>query len=174
MTQVAAFTREAFAEAWPALPPAFVPAEHRGLAREVMRRAEEADGPYIAAVKAIVAPIEARLARKPTVREAMAVDAVRAWSAIPHPFRLAFSADATKRGALLVEDVVIGAMIERKSSWTEWENGVAVILTRLETGGGAGATMTARPIATLSLFALSRWFQRSGTRLIEDLLDDVR
>lgn len=61
-----------------------VPAEYRGQARQFRLAMLACDLDYERAVKAIVAPLKARLRRKPTLRREHVIDTVRAWKALPH------------------------------------------------------------------------------------------
>jgi hypothetical protein len=76
----------------------FIAAEFKGLAREFRRRVEAADSVYGVALNKIVRPLEARLARKPKLRDGTMIDVARALQAINHPFRFRLSIDTPKRG----------------------------------------------------------------------------
>ena len=151
-----------------------IPAEFIGLARQLRRDAAVADRAYNHALRPIVGELERRLDRKPSLREGHAIDLVRRWQNVEHPFRLALKIDAPARGHLHIEDLIFGGVSGRESHWEpdNVDRGLGVMLVHCDTV--AGLLIEARPIITLALHAIGRWFERSRNPTRDHLLNDVR
>jgi hypothetical protein len=70
-----------------------IPVEFRGLARQFRRQVDAADIAYIADLRRITLPMQARLSRKPTLRPGMIIDIEREFRTLNHPYRLALNID---------------------------------------------------------------------------------
>jgi hypothetical protein len=149
----------------------FIAAEFKGLAREFRRRVEAADSVYGVALNKIVRPLEARLARKPKLRDGTMIDVARALQAINHPFRFRLSIDTPKRGHLHIVDWMISTSTDREEGWDDFEKTTCILKVDITTLGGV--RVKTKPIATISGHALARWFQRSGSRDQAKLLADL-
>src|SRR4051794_26850218 len=105
-----------------------VPVQFQGLARLFRGRVVQTNLAYVAAVKAITAPLESRLQRKPKLRDGMVIDTVRAFRAISLPYRLALTADTDSKGALIITEWRLGGTEAMNNLWEnpEWELGVAI------------------------------------------------
>jgi hypothetical protein len=152
-----------------------IPVEFRGLARQFRRQVDAADIAYIADLRRITLPMQARLSRKPTLRPGMIIDIEREFRTLNHPYRLALNIDKSRRGHLQITDFVVGSSRDREKAWgddAEWERTTCILRVDLSTSK-AGVDINTVPICTISGHASARWFERSGSRDPVKLLCDL-
>jgi hypothetical protein len=152
-----------------------LPAEMTGLARLFRQSILRADSLYISNVKRIMAPIEARLDRKPILSHRMILDTVRAWRAIETRYRLALDAETGPKRRLTITDWRLAATSANNTAWQspELEDGVAIVKVVL-ISSGAKLNLTTPPHSVVSRHALARWFERQSSRDFESLVRDIK
>jgi hypothetical protein len=142
-----------------------IPAEFLGRARQFRNAVLAADAGIAAGLPGLLGPLQERLERKPGLRPAMIADFTRRWpEVIADRFCLARAASADKN-ALAITELRLAASHLRNSAWDgqEWENGVSIAKLHFTTADGR-LRLTATPIASVSLHALARRYQRSPRR----------
>jgi hypothetical protein len=150
-----------------------ITAEARGLARDFCRRvAHEAK---LLNEQAIGAPLRRRIARYPDrpPRDGLLCDLERDWRKVkPQQFRLGFRSSRQGKNCFIMERAVTVVDAFRLLHWDANDYGVAVMDTWMEVSGGR-ASAGVRSRMWIGSHALARWYQRSGTRSDERLLQDI-
>lgn len=148
-------------------------AEARGLARDFCHRVgREA---RLLNEQAIGAPLRRRIARYPDrrPRDEMLRDLERQWrDASEQRFRLEFRSSWRGKDFFIMERAVTVIDAFRLLHWDTNDYGVAVMDSWMEIRRGrAGAGVRSR--MWIGSHALARWYQRSGSRSDERLLQDI-
>jgi hypothetical protein len=150
-----------------------VSAEARGLSRLFRQQVDVADAAHMASIRRLSRPLFERLARKPGLRPSMAIDVARAWQALQNPYRFDFAAEAPQRGHLVIADCFLGAAFDKESHWDDYEDSIGIKLVTLDTAKPR-FTVDTEMLATISLHAVARWHERSGSRDHTRLIADLR
>jgi hypothetical protein len=150
-----------------------VPAEWLGKARLFRDAVCRADLITQDEARRIIAPLQARLARKPGLRLHQAIDAARVWREMPSPYRIALNIDLDDAGGLVIDDWQLNGCHSFNREWDDpsWEPGVTLLRVGLRTR--AGVVLEAVPICIISLHATARWFQRSWPNDEPALIRDI-
>jgi hypothetical protein len=152
-----------------------VPSEFVGRARQFRQAVLAADTAIAAGLPGLLGPLQARLNRKPTLRPAMVVDLIRRWpEVIPDRYCLARNASVDKN-ALTISEVRIAASHLHNPAWDgqDWEHGISVAKLNSTTGHGQ-LRLTVTPVASVSLHALARRYQRSIQRDHAAVIRDLK
>jgi hypothetical protein len=149
-----------------------VPREFVGRAREYRRTIIAAEAEYLRVRDAIVRPLESRLERRHIkFRQQSLIDVARRLRAVNLPGRLDFSVDLVK-GRLAISDYRVGACSWVQPEWLNDDRQPGCLVTELRTrADDQGLLIDGRPLLSVSLHALARWYQRSrGAVLTDDLV----
>jgi hypothetical protein len=149
-----------------------VPREFAGLARGLRRNVDVADGVWMQEIKQLTTPLLKRLKRKPTLRNDAAIDLARNWSEIPNPFRLMMNAD-TDGKHIQIAECGIGISQGKRELWETFENTRCIKIVSLDTRLRMEMVST-YSLATISLHAIARWYQRTRSRDTTKLLHDLK
>ncbi len=152
-----------------------VPSEFVGRARQFRQTVLAADTAIAAGLSGLLQPLQERLSRKPTLRPARILGFVRRWpGVVPDRWCLARNASIDKN-ALAITEIRIAASHLRNSAWggQEWEHGVSIARLEFSTAGGE-LRLTVTPVASVSLHALARRYQRSPQRDDAHLIRDLK
>jgi hypothetical protein len=148
-------------------------AEARGLARDFYRRVgHEAK---LLNERAIGTPLRRRIARYPNrrPRDDMLRDLERGWREVrPQQFRLEFRSSSQGKDFFVMERAVTVVDAFRLLHWDDNDYGVAVTDSWMEVSRGR-ASAGIRSRMWIGSHALARWYQRSGARSDERLLQDI-
>jgi hypothetical protein len=152
-----------------------VSAEYAGKARLLRARIGAEDDAVGRSVMAIMAPLARRRQKSRTFRSADLVDAERQFRALPSAGRLSLKIDRTKTG-LRIEELRCAA---GKIRFAEWSSGAAdpdigIMRIALEATSWGPAFVAGDLIASLSLHALARRFQRGFRTDDESILSELR
>ena len=152
-----------------------VPAEFVGKARAFRARIGAEDAVVGQTIQRIVAPLEARRRRKATFRAEQLIDAERAFRRVPAAGRLTLNIERDKHG-LRIEEFRAAAGDFRFCSWadgaTDPDVGVVKVVLQATSWGAVGATSNI--VASVSLHALARRFQRGFNISDEAILGELR
>jgi hypothetical protein len=150
-----------------------VPAEYRGLARQLISRVHQVDQVALRVVKSITAPLQARLNRHPVLRAEQTSGTEWAWRGqVPAEFRVGpVRIQRRGRHELRITETRICAQLLRRVDWDEAERGLGIVEIGVHVSDG-----TLRGIselrASISLHAIARRFER-GPRDEAGVLDDI-
>jgi hypothetical protein len=154
-----------------------VPAEFVGLARQFRREADREEGEIIAALDPIIEPINQRLHRYPErqLREGVFRHLADVWQSLPHDYQLAFRARTDPRGRRgQIIEVRVHAVTMLSDKWDP----DAIEPTISLTSHCVEVPLVDRPatqtIASISLHALARRYERGCDRAHHAVLDDLR
>jgi hypothetical protein len=159
-----------------------VPLRDMLAARELRQAVLAADEKFLVTARAGLQPIEARLRRKPELREDLILDFVRYWRerVESDPFHVMWSAKPDRRfRALELTECRLSASVWRDDSWAEpaFENGVSLTKTVLTMGHGTMSS-ACTPLVVVSMHALARRYERATDprqhAVLADLGDCVR
>lgn len=142
-----------------------VPFEFIGLARCFRQRVVAADARVNAGMPLIVNPLRDRLRHKSTLRQHHAADAARAWPrAISDAFTLGVAAQRD-RWDCTISEVRVSADRYRGTGWDDDATQLCVNLLKYElTTTRERYALCVTPLATVSLHALARRFERGAGR----------
>lgn len=153
-----------------------VPREFTGLARSFRATMLDCDRAYDRAFNVVIAPIKARLQRKPTLRSAMIVDTIRGCRQLP------FAQYRLRPLEVLHEDESELELVETRLAagrvlhpeWASPELGLAITRVRLRVADGV-LSKTIEGESTISGHALGRRFERSRAvdRTADAVLADI-
>jgi hypothetical protein len=115
-------------------------------------------------------PIRARLDRKPSLRPDHFELLRQAWDSMPQKYRLANEATGNHKHFRFNEARLFPADVV-KETWSE--QGVAIQLNVLNWRSGE-LQHHVQPLVLVSLHALGRWFERSGSNDADRLLLDLK
>ena len=150
-------------------------AEHTGLARLFRNAVLREEMEWRPGALKIIQSIQRRLAQKPTLRKQSVVDLMRLWTALPAKYRMSLDFDDDGAGRLTIREIATASSAIQFQNWSpspEWEPGVSLLRTVVTTD--RFARFDAFPFVIISLHALARWFERSGSRDHELLMRDLR
>lgn len=153
-----------------------VPAEFRGQARRFRAEMLECDRAYDRAINAVIAPLKARLRRKPTLRREHVVDTIRGCQRLPfQQYRLRpveVLSESEDELELVETRVAAGRLLNQE--WESPELGLAITRVRLRvTDGMLSKTLEGSTI--VSGHSLGRRFERvrAADRTADAVLADV-
>jgi hypothetical protein len=150
-----------------------VPAEALGQARLFRERVLAEDLIAHDAMSAVLVPLRACITKKQRLRPVMITQAVRDWDEwVPTGFLLARELPATKekhwwrgrpRNTLKISQLRVSASYVTHAAWPDDTKEPGLTLARLTlTAGDGRLTADQRPLATVSMHALARRFERGG------------
>jgi hypothetical protein len=157
--------------------PTPIGAEFFGRARDLRRRIAAEDAQYDASVKELIEPIRDRLRRYPrrSPRPEMLAALVQSWRFMPcRDWRLDLSAKLDKHRVTLTERRLIASLLKPNDDpdWRGVEQDVGVVVVRMSVDRHR-AELATRCVATLSLHALARRFQRGQDGDVAAVLHDI-
>jgi len=153
-----------------------VPVEFLGAARRFRERILAVDALAIDAMEVILAPVRRRLEKKRNLRSAMVIDTAREWrEKVPAEFRLSLDV-IYREHSVAITEVRISSSRTKHIAWGgTGEPGISIARVELAAGNGR-LTVDTRPLASISLHALARRYQRGGcdeAAISRDLRDIV-
>jgi hypothetical protein len=157
----------------PALARMPISAEARGLARDFCRRV--GDESRLMNQQGIGGPLRSRMARYPNrrPRDSMLRDLERDWrAACPQSFRLDFHSSWRGKSFAVSERAVTLVDAFRLLHWNDDDYGVCVTDTWMRVDRDV-VSAGVRSRMWVGSHALARWYQRSGVRTDERLLQDI-
>jgi len=157
--------------------PSQVPVEFVGLARQFRREADREEAANTAALTPIIGPINRRLRRYPKrqLRDGDFRRLADAWESLPRDYRLAFRANTDPRGRRgLILDVRVHAITMLSDQWEPDATEPSIALTTHCLEVPLVRKPAAQTIASISLHALARRYERGGDRSHHLILDDLR
>ena len=153
--------------------PSRVPREFVGRARDLQRRVDGLDAIATVQMADIVRPAQEWLRRKPNLRAEMLAEIARRWrDEIPAEFRLSFEVKLDGRWGLITERRV-GAARMWHDRWQGEHELAIVLLEQTLIAKPKRTELFERPVATVSLHALGRYFQRTPLASEAGLLEDL-
>ena len=163
-----------------------VPAEYIGRARQLWRDCTASYERFAARLRTARAPLDRHLSISPLLRPDLSRDFAEAWREMSGPFRLGFDVIPDQFGLHAI-DLRVAAI---RNSFAEWDDGddepaVAVVKNVLRITPGRisprGAVLQAPqkafrqvPLATVSLHALGRAFERLWRATDQSVIDAMR
>jgi hypothetical protein len=153
-----------------------VPAEFRGAARLFRNEVKRVDEVMDPALAAIAKPLVARLRRHPRLRRELVAAAVHQYRrTIPAAFRFGEIEVTPDRDKFAIRETRLTATWINAVSWhpDAVEAGIAIASCKLTMRPKVGLVHIWKPRAIISLHAIARWFERSGSRDHERLLADL-
>jgi hypothetical protein len=152
------------------------PSEFVGLARLFRNEIKRVDTQFEQALRAIAAPLKARLKRHIKLRDEMVADAIRRYqTTVPAAYRYGPLAIVRDRARFGIGEVRLCATWLREQRWEgedPTEPGIAVARMGLEMFG-CKLVLPCRPLGVVSLHALARRIERGEDRSHEALVRDL-
>jgi hypothetical protein len=153
-----------------------VGAEFTGLARMFRSAVKAEDKQVDVALAMITTPLRARLRRHPRLRPEAPMGTLRTWAeSMPTSFRLGHPRIAHHKTEFAIAEHRLSASWISDRSWGDdapQERGVSICKLTFAAQRGK-LVKTWQPLATVSLHALGRWFERSGERDQSALVRDL-
>ena len=149
--------------------------EHIGLGRVFRNAVLNEEMAWRPGALKIIRSAQKRLAHKPTLRRRGVIDLMRLWTALPAKYRMSLEFEDDGAGRLTIREIATASSAIQFQNWSpspEWEPGVSLLRTVVTTD--SFARFDAYPFVIVSLHALARWFERSGSRDHELLIRDLR
>ena len=154
-----------------------VPAEFIGLARHFRREADREEAEVLAALDPIMGPINHRLHRYPErqLRDGVFRRLADVWQSQPHNYQLAFRARTDQRGRRgQIIEVRVHAVTMLSNKWDPDVMEPTIALTSHCVEVPLVDRPATQTIASISLHALARRFERGRDRAHHAVLDDLR
>jgi hypothetical protein len=151
-----------------------VPPEFRGLARVFLQEVAAVDADAIAAIAAVNAMLRRRLTKNPHLRREQVREIRQAWErTVPTAFLFErqFSGDHRR---LLIAELRISATGWHDDKWEHSTPEQGLSLCALSIDTRMARLFQTTPRASVSMHALGRWFQRTGSRDHDQLVRDLR
>lgn len=152
-----------------------VPAEFIGRARAFRARVGAEDAAVGQTILKIMRPLERRRKRSATFRPEQLIDAERQFRQLPSAGRLALKIERDKR-SLRIEEFRVAAGQFRFCSWTDGatDADIGVVKVNLSAVPWGPVGATGNIVASVSLHALARRFQRGFNTSDEAILSELR
>jgi hypothetical protein len=158
-----------------ALPPTYIRAEHRGLARVFRNEVKAVDEAMDKALAIVRAPLVKRLSRHTRLRAEMLPDLARAYAArTPERFRIGSITGTKHKTEFAIVEHRLCVSWMKNDAWAGDASEPGVTICRVITSVKAG-TLRERwtPYVTISLHALSRRIERGLDRSHDAVFRDI-
>jgi hypothetical protein len=149
-----------------------VGAEWLGKARVFRWEVEKNTDRFKAELLQLTLPIIRRLQRHPRLRRPTELDAIRLWQRMNLPYRFTFEFGRDIHNTLWIQETRLDSLSLRFVGWEDWEPGVGITQMRMTTH--KQMIFEGTPLVIISLHALARYMERSGTKDYATLLNDLR